>query len=301
MREERDRAIEAHRARGHEFTADGLRSFATDVGSGETVLMMHGVPASSFLYRKVSSELARRDHRAVSFDLPGMGFADRPLDRDYSWTGLGRFSIAAVDALKLDSFHLVVHDIGGPVGFELAAAYPERVRSLTILNTLIAVDGFVKPWVMRPFGIRGLGELWLATLNDWTLLPLMYMIGIKDRSATPRAEIAAYAQLLKRADRGRAFLKVMRGFEPTAEKERLYVDTLQKADYPIQIIWAKDDPALGVKTKGAATRRLLPGAEYHELPGKHFFQEEQPAAIAELISGIVARSTTDATSNQRNG
>lgn len=293
MRAEREKAIAAHRAAGREFIADGIRSFATDAGSGETVLMMHGVPASSFLYRKVSSRLVESGHRAVSFDLPGMGFADRPANYDYSWSGLGRFSAAAVDALGLDDYHLVVHDIGGPVGFELAAAFPERVRSLTILNTLIAVDGFVKPWVMRPFGIRGLGELWLAVLNGWTLLPLMYMIGIKDRSATPHAEIAAYADLLKREDRGRAFLKVMRGFEPTPEKERFYVDMLQSAPYPIQIVWARNDPALGVRTKGAAARQLLPDAAYHELPGKHFFQEEKPAEIAALISEIVRRSAAD--------
>lgn len=293
MRAAREKAIADHRSNGREFSADGVKSFATDAGDGETVLMMHGVPASSFLYRKLSRELVERGHRAVAFDLPGMGFAERPPARDYSWTGLGQFSAAAVDELGLDSYHLVVHDIGGPVGFELAAAYPERVRSLTILNTLIAVESFVKPWVMRPFGVRGLGELWLASLNGWSILPLMYMVGIKDRSATPRAEIAAYVDLLKREDRGRAFLKVMRSFETTAEKQRLYLDTLHAANYPMQIIWGKDDPALGVKTKGVVARELLPDAEYHELPGKHFFQEEQPAAIAELISGIVRKSIAD--------
>ena len=67
----------------------------------------------------------------MSFDLPGLGFADRPSDFDYTFTGLGRFAVAAVDVLGLDRFHLVVHDAGGPVGFELAAAIPDRVRSLT--------------------------------------------------------------------------------------------------------------------------------------------------------------------------
>jgi len=54
--------------------------------------------------------------------LPGLGLADRPATFDYSWTGLGRFCAAAVDALGLDRFHLVVHDIGGPAGFELCSA-----------------------------------------------------------------------------------------------------------------------------------------------------------------------------------
>ncbi|MGE5292217.1 MAG: alpha/beta fold hydrolase, partial [Micromonosporaceae bacterium] len=62
--------------------------------------------------------------RGVAFDLPGFGLAERPPGYDYSWTSLGRFCAAAVDELGLGRFHLVVHDIGGPVGFELATAMP---------------------------------------------------------------------------------------------------------------------------------------------------------------------------------
>ncbi|MGB0873521.1 MAG: alpha/beta fold hydrolase [Solirubrobacterales bacterium] len=282
--------VAAHRSSGRSFTAGGIESFVLEKGSGEPVVMMHGVPASSFLYRKVIDQVAENNLRGIAFDLPGLGMAERPQQFDYSWSGLGNFACAAVDELGLDRFHLVVHDIGGPVGFEIAARFPERVSSMTILNTLIAVDGFVKPWVMRPFGIRGLGEAWLASMNGLTFLPLMYAIGVKDRRATTRAEVAAYVDLLKRVDRGKAFLKIMRGFETTAEKQRLYVETLQAAKYPIEIVWAKDDPALGVKTKGAAARELLPQAGFTAIPGKHFFQEDQAPAIAARISAAVSRS-----------
>ncbi|MGB1584086.1 MAG: alpha/beta fold hydrolase, partial [Solirubrobacterales bacterium] len=223
--------VAEHRSSGRSFTAGGIESFVLEKGSGEPVVMMHGVPASSFLYRKVIDQVAENNLRGIAFDLPGLGMAERPQQFDYSWSGLGNFACAAVDELGLDRFHLVVHDIGGPVGFEIAARFPERVSSMTILNTLIAVDGFVKPWVMRPFGIRGLGEAWLASMNGLTFLPLMYAIGVKDRRATTPAEIAAYVDLLKRVDRGKAFLKIMRGFETTAEKQRLYVETLQAAKY----------------------------------------------------------------------
>ena len=84
-------------------------------------------------------ELAARDLRGVAFDLPGLGLADRPESFDYTWTGLGHCA-TAIDALELERFHLVVHDIGGPVEFELAAAVPDRVKSLTVLNTIVDVD-----------------------------------------------------------------------------------------------------------------------------------------------------------------
>jgi pimeloyl-ACP methyl ester carboxylesterase len=124
--------VEEHRAAGRRFEAAGVASFVREAGpsaDGEPVVCLHGVPASCFLYRKVLHELAARGLRGIAFDLPGLGLADRPATFDYTWTGLGRFCAAAVDALGLDRFHLVVHDIGGPVGFELAAAMPGRVVS----------------------------------------------------------------------------------------------------------------------------------------------------------------------------
>jgi haloalkane dehalogenase len=134
--------IEAHRRAGRDMIVDGVRSFVREHGDGDPVVCLHGVPASSFMYRKLLPALAERGLRGIAFDLPGLGLADRPSDFDYTWTGLGRFAAAAVDTLRLDRFHLVVHDIGGPIGFELAAGDPTRVRSLTLLNTLIGVDHF---------------------------------------------------------------------------------------------------------------------------------------------------------------
>lgn len=105
--------IAEHERSGSYFTVAGrMESFVLDHGSGEPLVCMHGVPASSFLYRKVIRQLAARGLRGIALDLPGLGLAARPVDFDYTWTGLGRFALAAVDELGLDRFHLVVHDIG---------------------------------------------------------------------------------------------------------------------------------------------------------------------------------------------
>lgn len=73
-----------------------------------------------------------------------------------------------MQALGLQRFHLVVHDIGGPVGFEMAAQVPERIASLTILNTLIEADKFKKPWSMRPFATPGLDRMWICCSETTT-------------------------------------------------------------------------------------------------------------------------------------
>lgn len=276
--------VERHRAAGREFTAAGARSFVREGGSGEAVVCVHGVPTSSFLYRKVIDELASRGLRGVAFDLPGLGLAERPEHYDYTWSGLGSFCAAAVDALELERFHLLVHDIGGPVGFELAAAMPERVRSLTILNTMIDVATFKRPWVMEPFATPGLRKLWLASLTRPAFLALMYSQGIQRRSAVPNDELYAYVDLLKREDGGRAFLRIMDGFQRTPEKEALYRGVVREVPYPVQALWGANDPALTLAGEGESVRVAAGLDEVHTVPGKHFLQEDFAPEIADRVA-----------------
>jgi pimeloyl-ACP methyl ester carboxylesterase len=281
--------VERHKSAGRYFEAGEIRSFVREGGDGDPVVLIHGVPSSSFLYRKVIDELAARGLRGIAFDLPGLGLADRPPDFDYTWTGLGRFAGHAVDGLDLDRFHLVVHDIGGPVGLELAAAAPERIRSLTVLNTLVEVDGFKRPWSMEPFARRGIGEAYLTTMTKPAFRMLFNLQGVANRRAVPKEEVYAYVDLLKRDDGGRAFLKIMRGFERTRAKQDLYVGALRDVPYPVQIVWGAKDPALPLETHAEAARRVAGLDEIHALPAKHFLQEDQAPALAEHVAELASR------------
>ena len=281
--------INRHLSAGRFFEAAGVRSFVRDTvpahPDGEPVVLIHGVPTSSLLWRKVLPELAARGRRGVAFDLPGLGLADRPRDYDYSWTGLGRFAVAAVDALDLRDFHLVVHDIGGPVGFELLTAVGgERVRSLTVLDTMLEVDVFQRPWMMELFARRGIGELWLAGATRPAWAALNRMVG----GRASYEEWTAHLDLLKRDDGGKAFLRIMRGFERTPEKRELYVGALNAFDGPAQVIWGARDTALPADPLADyVVRALGPGTPLHLLPhAKHFPQEDHAAELAERIAAL---------------
>ena len=280
--------VSEHRAAGRRFEAAGISSFVREAGppASVPVVCLHGVPASCFLYRKVLRELAARGLRGIAFDLPGLGLADRPATFDYTWTGLGRFCSAAVDALGLGRFHLVVHDIGGPAGFELAAAMPERIASLTVLDTLVEVDTFQRPWSMEPFARRGLGQAYLRTLSKPAFRLLMRLQGVQDPTAVPRAEVDAYLDLLRTGDGGRAFLKIMRGFERTRAKRDLYHRVLGDRRYPVQVVWGASDPVLKLTVEGEAARRAAGAGAIHTLPAKHFLQEDQAPAIAGHIARL---------------
>jgi haloalkane dehalogenase len=276
--------LERHRASGRVFTAGGIRSFVLDEGpsDAEAVVCVHGVPASAYLYRKVVPALAARGLRGIAVDLPGLGLAERPVDADYSWSGLGRWLGSAVDALELDRFHLVVHDIGGPIGLEVAAAEPDRVRSLTVLNTTIAVESFHRPWVMEPFAHPVLGEAWLKSMQlPGVFVALMRALGLTRR--VPTAEIACYVPLLLGDDGGRAFLQIMRGFEATADKQRHYLAALRSKPYPVQVVWGVRDRMLTWRRYGVQAQLAAGLDDAILLPGKHFVQEDCPEEIADAV------------------
>jgi pimeloyl-ACP methyl ester carboxylesterase len=276
--------LERHRASGRVFTAGGIRSFVLDdgPGDGEAVVCVHGVPASAYLYRKVVPALAARGLRGIAIDLPGLGLAERPAHADYSWTGLGRWLGSAIDALELDRFHLVVHDIGGPIGLEVAAADPHRVRSLTVLNAPVAVESFHRPWMMEPFAHPVVGEAWLKSIRlPAAFAALMRYVGVTRRVSG--AEIACYVPLLLGDDGGRAFLQIMRGFEATADKQRHYLAALRGKPYPAQVVWGVRDPALTWRRYGVQAQLAAGLDDAILLPGKHFVQEDCPEEIADAV------------------
>jgi haloalkane dehalogenase len=274
-------AIEQHHKAGREFEAGGVGSFVREQGDGEPVVLMHGIPVSSFVYRKILPLLAERGLRGVAFDLPGLGLAERPAGFDYTWTGLGRWTSEAIDALGIERCHLVLHDIGGPVGLEWALRNRDRVKSLTVLDTLLKVWGFSRHWTMAVLSPPVIGRILIATNRGPLARWLFYSNGIGDRTATPTEEVDAHLELIRRGDGGQALQRIIRGFEPTLEKQALYLDGLVEAAWPARIVWGRDDPALGVEQRGAIEQALEVEAKI--LPAKHFLQEDQARPVANAI------------------
>lgn len=277
-------AIERHANAGREFEAGGVRSFVREQGDGDPVVLMHGIPVSAFLYRKVLPLLAERGVRGVAFDLPGLGLAEKPREFDYTWSGLGRWTGAAIDALGIERCHLVLHDIGGPIGLEWALRNRDRVQTLTVLDTLIDVAHFRRVWSMDLAAPPVIGPVWVASVRPPVARWLFYMQGIADRSATPAHEVDAHIALLHRDGGGRSFRQIVRGFELTAEKETFYVEGLREAGWRASIVWGERDPALGEDRRRAIEEAL--GVEATILPAKHFLQEDQAPAVAAAITDL---------------
>ncbi|MFQ3217578.1 alpha/beta fold hydrolase [Paraperlucidibaca sp.] len=273
--------IQQWKQQGQPLQVSAANSYIWRQGTGEPVVCMHGVPASGFLYRKVLPELAKRGFEGITLDLPGLGLADRPTNFDYSWSGLSAWYVKALDAAGIDRFHLVVHDIAGPIGFDLIRRLPERILSLTVLNTMVDVSTFHRPWTMEPFAWPVIGRLWLQSARTPLFYFLMKLQGMHNIS---HHEAAAYGQLLLGPDGGRAFQKIMSSFNRTKEFEHAIKASLAVRAFPAQIIWGMEDPALKSAQYAPPLMNALNLTSFQKVSGKHFLQEDSYCEIAEAIA-----------------
>jgi haloalkane dehalogenase len=164
-----------------------------------------------------------------------------------------------------------------------------RVSPGAVLNTTIDVTEFKSPWSMEPFRHRGLGEMWMRSLNRPAFRLLMRLQGIGDPAAVCDAELDTYLALIKGPDHGRAFLQIMRSTERTAANQARYRGAVRDVPYPVQAIWGDRDPAMTLAVYGEKARAAAGLARVHTVPGKHFPQEDHAPAIARQIAGL-ARS-----------
>src|SRR5580692_9212911 len=133
----------------HKVDADGVRVFYRAAGdpNAPVVLLLHGFPTSSFMFRELIPRLAG-DYRVIAPDLPGFGFTEVPAERKYVYSvdGLAATLNAFTQALKIRRFAVYVFDYGAPTGFRLAMAHPDRVTAIVSQNGNAYEEGLGDAW-----------------------------------------------------------------------------------------------------------------------------------------------------------
>jgi haloalkane dehalogenase len=258
-----------------------------ELGSGPPVLMLHGWPTSSFLWRDVMPPIAKAN-RAIAMDLPGFGASDKPLGVRYDFELFERAIDDFLDALGVDQVAIAVHDLGGPIGLHWALHRPERVTRVALLNTLVypefseAVLAFIRActepasrkFLTSPEGLEAAMRLGLAGDDHLTEEALA---GVREPFATDDSREAL-------ADAGIGLRP--EGFEEIARM----LPTLR---VPVRIVYGAQDRILpDVAETMARVQRDVPHASVTELPNcGHFLQEEEPAEIGQLLADFFAERT----------
>jgi haloalkane dehalogenase len=266
--------------------ADDVRLHYVEEGRGGPVLLLHGNPTWSYLYRRFLPPIARAGHRAIAVDHMGFGRSDRPPNhRRYRMKLHVDNLVSFVRELDLREITLVMQDWGGPIGFGMAVAEPDRVARLVIMNTGVGVfpSGTRMPF-HEPFRTRGLGEILGLGAN---LFVESMFGGMRPESATPLVAEAYRAPFPDYHSRVPilAFARdVPIGHEhPTAPYMMEVAGKIPDLRRPALIVWGMRDrtfpPALL-----EPWRSLYPDADVLELPtARHYLQEDEPEAITRRI------------------
>jgi haloalkane dehalogenase len=269
---------------------EGLRLAHIDEGEGRPIVLFHGEPSWSFLYRKIIHVLLEKGYRCIALDQPGFGRSDKPTD--IGWYSYDRHTTAAaalVEELDLQDAVFVVQDWGGPVGLRIATMEaPERVSRLVAMDTGL--------WTGR----QHMTDAWHA-FRDFVErtedLPIGMLIERACATDVPAEVIAAYeAPFLtpesKAGARAWPLMLPLTPEHPGAEAGQRVVDLLRQDKRPALLMWGDSDPALPLDPVGRKVQTLFPTAEELTIihDGGHYLQEDQGHEIGALIADWLANT-----------
>jgi haloalkane dehalogenase len=264
------------------FEHDSGRVHYVDEGSGTPILMCHGNPTWSFLYRGITSRLRGR-FRCVAVDYPGFGLSDRPSGYGYTAAEHSGVVGALVDHLGLDGFIVMGQDWGGPIGLSVAVQRADRVAGLLFMNTWY--------WPTDSLSMKIFSAVMSSRPMQRQILQRNFFVerlvpaGTTRKLGTAEMEHYRAVQPTPEARQGVAvFPRQIRDAGP-------WLDGLAReapqalGSKPLQLIWGRRDRAFGSQRFINRWRRDFPAAEVLELPkANHFIQEDAPEAIAEAAT-----------------
>jgi haloalkane dehalogenase len=259
---------------------DGLRMHYLDEGSGAPVLLLHGEPTWSFLYRKLIPPLAQVG-RCIAPDYFGFGRSDKPTARDWYSYDRHTESIARLAAeLDLRDVTLVVQDWGGPIGFRFAVENPDRVARLVVMNTGIGARAPNDEWLRFQAFMRRVGtEIVAGQLMRVTLVQPVddeVIAGYDAPFPDPesRVGIVQFPELVATSSE-----------HPSAAAMLRVREALRSFDRPALVLFSDGDPIFS-RAAAEAMAALLPAAELAPpvAGAGHFLQEDKGEELGVRIA-----------------
>jgi haloalkane dehalogenase len=267
----------------HFHTWEDLQLARVDEGEGPPVVMLHGEPTWSYLFRKSIPPLVDAGYRCIAFDLPGFGRSDKPADVDwYSYERHVAATASLLEHLDLRDVTLVLHDWGGPIGLRVATGpLGDRVSRIVAMDTTILTG-------------QDLGEAWhwfrdlVASRED---LPTGRVVSVACRQRPPREVVAAYEAPFpdpsyKAGVRAFPRLIPLSRDNPTALAGREIVAAVRDDPRPVLVLWAESDVMFPTKPCAYSFH-----AAFHRVDGPiiirdtgHFMFEDRGEHVGELIA-----------------
>lgn len=276
----------------HTISIDRVNVFYREAGPKDapTLLLLHGFPSSSGMFATLIPLLADKYH-VVAPDYPGFGLSEAPPPSRYTYTfdNIATTVTHFTEALKLSRYSLYVQDYGGPIGFRLALAHPERINSIIVQNAVANEDGLGPAWNERK-------AFWKdRAAYESTAIPNFLSFAttrLRHLGTSPNPDrydpntwtdefthLAAPGQSQIQAD-------LFYDYRNNVAAYPAWQAWMRQRQPPMLIVWGKYDPSFAV-AGAAAYQRDVPGAEVHILDAGHFALDEKVDEIAVLMRAFL--------------
>ncbi len=267
---------------------DGLSIFYREAGPKDapTLLLLHGLPSSSRMFESLFSRLGGQFH-LVAPDYPGFGHSDAPAPKEFAYTfdHIAATMDHFTEAMKLEKYTLYMQDYGGPVGFRMTLAHPERVEALIVQNAVAHNEGLGAIWKVRReyWADRATHEAALRTnlLSLETTRARHVGSDPNPEKYDPDLWTDEYAFINKP---GEADIQsdLFYDYRTNVESYPKWQAWLQKTQPRLLVLWGKYDPSFDI-SEPESYRRDVPKAEVHVLDAGHFALDTAADEIATLV------------------
>ncbi|HTZ02911.1 MAG TPA: alpha/beta fold hydrolase [Xanthobacteraceae bacterium] len=268
-------------------TVDGVGIFYREAGPKDApaIVLLHGFPSSSREFDTLIPLLAPRYH-VIAPDFPGFGHSDTPPPSSYAYSfdNLAKTTGAFLAQLKIDKYSFYLHDYGGPVGFRLFAAHPQRLRALIVQNANAYREGLGAKWA-------GIAQYWAEPKAHPDVFDAFVSLAATEKRHTlgtshperynPDSWTDEYAHLSKPGQR-EVQAALLYDYRTNVASYSAWQAALRAHRPPTLVVWGRNDPSF-IAAGAQAFRRDLPDAEIHLLDAGHFALDEQNDEIARLI------------------
>jgi pimeloyl-ACP methyl ester carboxylesterase len=274
---------------------DGVRIFYREAGSPSrpAVVLLHGFPSSSHMYRDLIPKLADRYH-VIAADMPGFGYSDQPrVDHfEYSFAHLADVMDHFLDSVGVNKYSIYVQDYGAPIGFRLFVKHPERIQAIITQNGNAYEEGLGAFWgeALIPYwkNKNEEAEEKVRSLLTFESTKLQYTAGFRNPEAVNPDSYMFDQMTLDRPGNQEIQLALFYDYQNNVKQYPQWHETLRRVQPPILAVWGKNDPIF-IAPGAEAFERDVPGTEVHLLDTGHFALEEDVDAIAEHILTFLAK------------
>jgi pimeloyl-ACP methyl ester carboxylesterase len=268
-----------------QVSAEGINISYLDEGEGAPMVLVHGIPTSSYLWRDMIKELSAHG-RVIAPDLPGFGLSDPPPNGDYSISNYARLLGSFLEALSIERGTLICHDFGGPITLTYALRHQDKFQRLIILDTFLHTD--LPDWGLfyKIARIRPIGEA-LMGLGGRSIARSGLEAGVVDKSRISEEVVERYYMPDGRPDKlNRTYLGTLR--IDYMEDLKFIEKNLTTIDKPTLIVWGEDDAYLPLSLAHRIHQDIAQ-SRMETIPDcGHFVQEDQPEIVTEMILEFLA-------------